>query len=403
MTSPLPFASVRLLNWSQAACHPHLRRAEQAAHAHATIDDYRVEMVVTMLRQEAWLVPLVVLIEQQPEIKLGMRPLLLDFLMEVICILNLSPSTFPLTVNLIDRYCLTRIVKKQHYQLLGLTCLWVACKQLDQKYKMPTLADLGKICVDYYYKELFVEMEKHVLKLLEWRVSSPTVDAYIELYLDILLVSNTPGIDAGAIGRKRLFLAQVATYIAELFQFYPNIYFEYPTSQLAVIATLVAILTLDAGNIATCLSYINLFVKAERGEDVFTAQQFRRLFRPQFFKNVAKMVTNPPKALTIKYFGEQTKFPHFKLVIDDVHRHLVTLVEPPVTPRVLVAGVQLPLTPVLNLTSPKLAGPTPIYPQYPYLPAALVSPRKRSGGEARGRDLKRVKLFDANKPVFFIP
>lgn len=410
MTSPIPYAQVRSLRWSLAAQLPQLRRAEVAAHYISTIDDYRLDMVCTMLKQEARLMPLVVLIEQQPEIKLGMRPLLLDFLMEVICILNLSPLTFPLTVNLIDRYCLTRIVKKQHYQLLGLTCLWVACKQLDQKYKMPTLADLGKICVDYYYKELFIEMEKHVLKLLEWRVLCPTVDAYIELYVDLLTLAPTLGgnLHGSTVASKRMIIVQVATYIGELFQFYPNIYFEYPTSQLAMIATLVAILNLDvAANVAICLTHLNGCVKPETEEDIFTPQQFRRLFRPQFFKNVAKMISNPPKSLSIKYFGEQTKFPHFKLVIDGVSRHLLALVEPPVTPRVSVLGAQLPLTPVLNSTSPKLdCIMTPVmttYPvQFPYLPAVLISPKKRPLDRQLVGEVKKMKLFEA-KPVFFIP
>lgn len=391
MTSPLPFALTRQLKWQLAALRPEMRRAENQAHHQLLVLPYRLEALAMMLRLEQNTQPLMLLIEQQPEIKLGMRPLLLDFLMEVICILLLLPLTFPLTVNLIDRYCLTRIVKKQHYQLLGLTCLWIACKNLDAKYKIPTLHDLRKICVDYYYPELFLEMEKHVLKSLEWRVSGPTVDQYVDVYVDIL--AHHPLL-AKALAAKKMVVSQVLVFLAELFQFYPNLYFEYPPSKLALIAVLTALLTTNASvNVATCLTTINLVVKSEqfadaadldlpRTEDILTPHQFRTVFTLQFFKLVAKMVLLPPKALTIKYFGDATKFPHFKGVVDAMLRALHGLVDPPVTPKGVTAPPQLPLTPVLNLTLPKL--------ELPLSPMTLGS-RKRNADDAHGPSVKRVK------------
>ncbi|CAN3356465.1 G1/S-specific cyclin Cln3p [Diutina catenulata] len=418
MASPLPFHQVRQLRASLRANLPQLRQAEHQAHAMAAVSEYRLEMLHHLLRQEQKSTPSLVLIEQQPEIKLGMRPLLLDFLMEVICILNLSPSTFPLTVNLIDRYCSTRIVKKQHYQLLGLTCLWVACKNLDSKYKIPTLHDLRKICVDYYYKELFIEMEKHVLKSLEWRVSSPTFDGYVDLLLELVCASSHPS--AGPISAHRGVISQVAIYIGELFQFYPNIYFDYSTSQIALIALLVAVLSLKIGvNVASTLAFINGVVRTpqyrslldagEHSEDLLTSQQFQRLFTKSFFRNVVKMIENPPKSLTIKYFGDNTKYPHMRRHVDAMSRVLATLCDPPVTPRVSVStSPNLPLTPVSNSTSPKMDAQFAVKmsPSYvPYSPASTVSPRKRSYDDFGDLvpELKKSKSHQSFKPMFYLP
>ena len=108
--SPDAFHQVRMLQSLVKASNFKLQSMEFKCHSN-NVCEYQLEMLHHLLTIESKTLPNLSLIEQQPEIKLGMRPLLLDFLMEVITILNLSRSTFPLTVNLIDRYCSTRIVK----------------------------------------------------------------------------------------------------------------------------------------------------------------------------------------------------------------------------------------------------------------------------------------------------
>lgn len=126
--SPDIYHQVRLAAANHRASHVCLQLMELRCHQN-TVDEYQAEVLEHLLHIESSALPNLSLIQQQPEMNLKMRPLLLDFLMDVVNKLSLSKSTFPLTVNLIDRYCLTRIVKKSHYQLLGLTALWVACKR----------------------------------------------------------------------------------------------------------------------------------------------------------------------------------------------------------------------------------------------------------------------------------
>ncbi|ODV81608.1 uncharacterized protein CANTADRAFT_44580 [Suhomyces tanzawaensis NRRL Y-17324] len=366
--SPDSYHQLRMLNSSVKSSNFTLQSMEFKCHA-STVSEYQLDMLQHLLEMESKTLPSLVLIEQQPEIKLGMRPLLLDFLMEVITILNLSKSTFPLTVNLIDRYCSTRIVKKQHYQLLGLTSLWISCKNLDSKFKIPSLNDLRKICVDSYYKELFIEMEKHILKSLEWMVSSPTFDSFVDLYLNILINNGTNPTVSNLIKKSCHKIKTLSNYIGELFQFYPNIYFDYTSSQIGLICILVSILTLKIPiSLISLLNFYNDILKQdsdnETHEPILSVQSFQNLFNKNFFKNLIKILDNPPKCLEVKYFSEESKYSQLmKSLVECATDSLTSLLDPPVTPRMYGQQDQcarkqptpsvLPLTPVSNSTSPK--------------------------------------------------
>ncbi|KAI5956518.1 hypothetical protein KGF54_000993 [Candida jiufengensis] len=253
--SPDAFHHTRMMQSQLKSSNAKLQQMEHKSHNNI-VSEYQLNMLEHLLSIELNTLPNLLLIEQQPEIKISMRPLLLDFLMEVITILNLSRSTFPLTVNLIDRYCSTRIVKKQHYQLLGLTSLWISCKNLDSKFRIPTLNDLRKICVDSYNKELFIEMEKHILKSLEWQINSPTFDSFVDVFLNLLI---STGDTNSLIIKKNFQKIRISSYyLGELFQFYPNLYFEYSSSQIAILAIMSSISTLVLPiNIMNILTFYN--------------------------------------------------------------------------------------------------------------------------------------------------
>ena len=57
-----------------------------------------------------------------------MRQILVDWLVEVHLKFKLLPETLFLTVNIIDRYTYIKQVKRNDYQLLGVTAMLIACK-----------------------------------------------------------------------------------------------------------------------------------------------------------------------------------------------------------------------------------------------------------------------------------
>lgn len=343
--SPDFFHQIRLSNSSFKASNFNLQLLEFKNHNNV-IKEYKIDILNHLLQLESSTLPNLSLIQQQPEINLKMRPLLLDFLMDVINKLNLSKSTFPCTVNLIDRYCSTRIVKKQHYQLLGLTCLWISCKNLDSKHKIPTLNDLSKMCCNCYDKKLFLEMENHLLKSLNWMISVPTFDSFIDLYINFLNASLPIGTYSNPVLND---LKILSLYICELIQFYPNIYFNYNTSLISLTGFIISIKILNLGsfNLNGFLKLLNSLIDTLSNQsnqfnetiEYFTYSKFSNLS-----KLLIKILKCPPPSLKLKYFNENSKFINLmEKLINFTNMNLE-----PITPK----SIRLPPTPSSTNISP---------------------------------------------------
>ncbi|KAF9345454.1 hypothetical protein BGX34_004756 [Mortierella sp. NVP85] len=121
----------------------------------------------------------------QPELTWELRPLLVDFLIEIHSHFNLQPETLYLTMNMMDRYLSKRVVYKKHYQLVGMTSLWVASKYEDSKDRLPSVAQLCKLCSNTYEESAFITMERYVLKTLEYNLGHPTAEAFLKKDLEM--------------------------------------------------------------------------------------------------------------------------------------------------------------------------------------------------------------------------
>lgn len=318
------------------------------------IDEYQADILYHLSSIESTTAPSLSLIQQQPEINLKMRPLLLDFLMDVISKLNLSLSTFPLTVNLIDRYCSTRIVKKQHYQLLGLTSLWISCKNLDAKFKIPSLFDLCKMCCNCYDKKLFLEMENHVLKSLNWLINYPTFDQFIEIFINML--DSSKFVESSPANKNNV--KTMALYICELIQFYPNIYFNNNSSQIALGGLLTSLLICNVPiKLENVLKHLNSYLEQDSLLDLASFNSF--------YKNLLKILKCPPPSLKLKYFSENgSTLKLMKIMIRHVNNQNANIT--PLTPKFQiheqssqnVSYGNFPRTPVSNNISPRIELPS---------------------------------------------
>ena len=125
--------------------------------------------------------PYVHCIDLQPEIRWYMRPYLLDFLIEAHGAFQLLLETHFLAINLLDRYCSRRVVYKQQYQLVGCAALLIAAKYGGKKEKVPTVRELRSMCCQIYDEDMFIQMEWHILQVLDWAISHPTVDSFLQL------------------------------------------------------------------------------------------------------------------------------------------------------------------------------------------------------------------------------
>ena len=87
----------------------------------------------------------------QPEISDRMRGILVDWLIGVHKKYVLRPETLYLTIDMIDRYCECQKVSRRHFQLLGITALFVASKY--QEIYPPEMSDFTKITDNTYSRE----------------------------------------------------------------------------------------------------------------------------------------------------------------------------------------------------------------------------------------------------------
>eukprot|EP00814_Leptocylindrus_danicus_P010872 CAMPEP_0116020402 /NCGR_PEP_ID=MMETSP0321-20121206/9773_1 /TAXON_ID=163516 /ORGANISM="Leptocylindrus danicus var. danicus, Strain B650" /LENGTH=434 /DNA_ID=CAMNT_0003491081 /DNA_START=840 /DNA_END=2144 /DNA_ORIENTATION=- len=127
--------------------------------------------------------------DDQPDINAKMRSILIDWLVEVHMKFRLVPETLYLCVNIIDRYCSKNLsIKRSKLQLVGVTALFVACKY--EEIYPPEVRDCVYITDRAYDRDEVVEMEQHILKILEWKIYVPTAYPFLMRFLDLCNASE---------------------------------------------------------------------------------------------------------------------------------------------------------------------------------------------------------------------
>lgn len=145
-----------------------------------------------------------------------MRPYLLDFLIEAHTFFQLLPETLFLAVNLLDRYCSRRVVYKRHYQLVGCASLLIAAKYGDRKERVPTIRELKSMCCSLYDEEMFTQMEWHVLNTLDWTIGAPTVDGFLQIFMQ----EDYDDVD---VQHMAWYLAEIALYHKDFVSVKPSV------------------------------------------------------------------------------------------------------------------------------------------------------------------------------------
>lgn len=126
--------------------------------------------------------------EKQNDINEKMRAILTDWLIDVHHKFQLQPDTLFITLKLIDRYLSTRTILRSRLQLLGISCLLIACK-FEEIY-IPELKDFIVITDKAYTGKEIIEMERDVLNTLDFVVYVPTSYRFFELYSHFLQLNE---------------------------------------------------------------------------------------------------------------------------------------------------------------------------------------------------------------------
>nr|CAD7597459.1 unnamed protein product [Timema genevievae] len=127
--------------------------------------------------------------ERHPYLQARMRSILLDWLIEVCEVYKLHRETYHLTMDFIDRYLSKmRNVPKQHLQLIGITCLFIAAK-VEEIYP-PKLAEFAYVTDGACTEAEIMDMEIIILKSLNWKLASITANGWLSTFMQLLYANQ---------------------------------------------------------------------------------------------------------------------------------------------------------------------------------------------------------------------
>ena len=117
----------------------------------------------------------------QIDVTATMRSTLVDWLVEVAEEYSLVPDTLFLSIALVDRVLDVVRVPRKSLQLLGVACTLIAAK-FEEIYA-PNVSELCYITDNTYSSDQIIDMERSILKYLEFRVYQPTPRTFLDLFI----------------------------------------------------------------------------------------------------------------------------------------------------------------------------------------------------------------------------
>eukprot|EP00741_Cyanophora_paradoxa_P020768 tig00021312_g20047.t1 len=152
---------------------------------------------------------------QQPAIDIGMRAVLVDWIIDVHTEFQLSNETLYLTVALIDKFLSKHRIDKSNLQLVGVTCMWLASKY--EEIDPHRVTEFSDICDNAYNWKMIVETEKLLLKALNWELSFPSPYDFLRCWSVSRVSPNKAAFEAAK------FLTEVALQDYSFLKYTPSV------------------------------------------------------------------------------------------------------------------------------------------------------------------------------------
>nr|XP_020661220.1 cyclin-O [Pogona vitticeps] len=115
---------------------------------------------------------------QQPQITAESRCKLISWLIPVHKHFGFSFESLCLTVNTLDRFLTTTPVAADCFQLLGVTSLFISCKQVEVH--PPKVKQLLALCCDTFSRQQLCNLECIILNKLHFNLATPTINFFLE-------------------------------------------------------------------------------------------------------------------------------------------------------------------------------------------------------------------------------
>jgi len=160
--------------------------------------------------------------KKQQDITSSMRSILIDWLVEVSEEYKLHTETLYLAVNYTDRFLSQMSVLRGKLQLVGTASMYIAAKY--EEISPPDVTEFVYITDDTYTKKQVLRMEHLLLKVLDFRMNTPTCNCFLTHYLRFLKMFELNTCDK---------VEHLARYLAELTLIDSETFLGYLPSQIA--------------------------------------------------------------------------------------------------------------------------------------------------------------------------
>uniref|UniRef100_A0A8C5H298 G2/mitotic-specific cyclin-B2 n=2 Tax=Gouania willdenowi TaxID=441366 RepID=A0A8C5H298_GOUWI len=120
----------------------------------------------------------------QPQLSAEARCELVSWLISVHKHLRVSFECCCLAVNIMDRFLASTPVAADCFQLLGISALLLATKQVEVC--SPSISHLLSLCCDAFSKEQLCNLECLILVRLNFRLAAPTLAFFLDFYSNCL-------------------------------------------------------------------------------------------------------------------------------------------------------------------------------------------------------------------------
>jgi len=191
-------------------------------------DEYREDILAYMRKMERTNRPKPSYMKKQQDISSSMRSILVDWLVEVSEEYKLNTETLYLAVDYTDRFLSQMSVLRSKLQLVGTACMYVASKY--EEITPPDINEFVYITDDTYTRKQVLRMEHLLLKTLDFKMNSPTINWFLNYYLRFIKTNKK--------------VENLARYLAELSLIDGDIFLNYLPSQIAASAVYLALNTL---------------------------------------------------------------------------------------------------------------------------------------------------------------
>jgi len=211
--------------------------------------EYKDEILSYMRKMELENRPKANYMKKQQDINSSMRSILIDWLVEVSEEYKLNVETLYLAVNYTDRFLSQMSVLRGKLQLVGTASMYIASKY--EEISPPDVSEFVYITDDTYTKKQVLRMEHLLLKVLDFRMNTPTINCFLMHYLRFLKLntssSNTTSTSPLTAQQQELHsrVENLARYLAELTLIDSDTFLSYLPSQVAASAIYLSLHTFN--------------------------------------------------------------------------------------------------------------------------------------------------------------